>query len=114
MLVLNDFADRDRSNLAITFFDSDATPTGTGERCQLNAIDFPQDVASTVDWVLERNLTLVTLVVEIYHSGLSLKKLKTQHPNYTKRYATVKGKTRIRTIFSRLALACYGCSQAGI
>jgi hypothetical protein len=71
MLVLNDLSDGYRPNLSIPFLDGDAPTSGASERSQLNTIDFAKDVASTVNWVLEGNFTLVTLVVEIYHSGLS-------------------------------------------
>jgi hypothetical protein len=67
MLVLNDLSDAYRPDFAVLLLDGDATPTRSGERSQLDSLDFSKDVTSTVNWVLERNLTLVTLVVKIYH-----------------------------------------------
>jgi 23S rRNA U2552 (ribose-2'-O)-methylase RlmE/FtsJ len=71
MLVLNDLSDAYRPDFAVLFLDGDTPTSGTSERGQLNSIDFAKDVAVSTDRVLERNLTLVTLVVKIYHSGLS-------------------------------------------
>jgi hypothetical protein len=71
MLVLNDLSDGYRPNLAVILLDSDTPTSGTSERCQLDTLNFPKDVTVAPNRVLERNLTLVTLVVKIYHSGLS-------------------------------------------
>jgi len=71
MLVLNDLSDGYRPNLSVFLLDGDTPTSGAGEGCQLDTINLSQDVAVTTDRVLERNLTLVTLVVKINHSGLS-------------------------------------------